>query len=394
MFTDLAVEQARRGWDVTALACNRSWHDPHARLPAHEEWNGVHIHRVFRPPWDQARPSQRLGNSAWMLPAWFLRTLRLGRFDAIVIGSDPAFSPLVALGAAAGVPARRARALVLRPLSRKRSSPKAPARPPRRWRPLARRLMGLAYRRFDALVDIGPRMRRAARRLRQRRAPGDAGAVGAHRSGAARSPSTPPRAPRCFRARSSRCCIPGRWAARTISRRSCAWRASAARARATRSRSASPCAATALPSCAPPSRPDDTNVRLVDFADARTRCTARLAAADVHLISLRDDWAGVVVPSKFFASLAVGRPVLYAGPAESEIARWIAENDLGLHLRDDDDSAGAVADRLHAAHRRSPGAGALAGQRARRLPAAMVEAGDQRSLEHAAPGAGRRHAPR
>ena len=45
------------------------------------------------------------------------------------------------------------------------------------------------------------------------------------------------------------------------------------------------------------------------------------------------------MPSKFFASLAVGRPVLYAGPAESEIARWIAEHDLGLHLRDDDDSA-------------------------------------------------------
>ena len=40
----------------------------------------------------------RLLNSAWMIAAWFLRTLGLRRFDAIVVGSDPAFSPALALG--------------------------------------------------------------------------------------------------------------------------------------------------------------------------------------------------------------------------------------------------------------------------------------------------------
>jgi glycosyltransferase involved in cell wall biosynthesis len=92
-------------------------------------------------------------------------------------------------------------------------------------------------------------------------------------------------------------------------------------------------------------RSDDTNVSMVDFADQRS-LERRLAAADFHVISLRDDWAGVVVPSKFFASLAVGRPVLYAGPADSEIARWIDQHDLGLHLRAD--GAEGAADRLHA----------------------------------------------
>jgi glycosyltransferase involved in cell wall biosynthesis len=89
---------------------------------------------------------------------------------------------------------------------------------------------------------------------------------------------------------------------------------------------------------------DDTNVLLAPFADEAT-LRARLAAADMHLVSLRADWAGVVVPSKFFASLAVGRPVLYAGPADSEIARWIAEHDIGLHVTDG--TTDAVADRLH-----------------------------------------------
>ena len=80
--------------------------------------------------------------------------------------------------------------------------------------------------------------------------------------------------------------------------------------------------------------PDDSNVSLAPFADEAT-LHARLAAADLHLVSLRADWAGVVVPSKFFASLAVGRPVLYAGPADSEIARWIARarHRLSRHRR-------------------------------------------------------------
>ena len=38
--------------------------------------------------------------------------------------------------------------------------------------------------------------------------------------------------------------------------------------------------------------------------------------------------------------------MLYAGPADSEIARWIDEHDLGLHLRAD--HVEATADRLHA----------------------------------------------
>jgi colanic acid biosynthesis glycosyl transferase WcaI len=104
MFSDLAVEQTRRGWEVHALTSNRLWRDPHARLPLEEEWNGVRIHRVFRPPWRQTRPLERLGNSGWMLAAWLARALPLGRFDAIVIGSDPAFAPLAALGLRAAQP--------------------------------------------------------------------------------------------------------------------------------------------------------------------------------------------------------------------------------------------------------------------------------------------------
>ena len=62
--------------------------------------------------------------------------------------------------------------------------------------------------------------------------------------------------------------------------------------------------------------PADTNVGFVPFAD-EAALEARLGAADLHLVSLQPEWAGIVVPSKFFGSLAVGRPVLYAGPGDS-----------------------------------------------------------------------------
>lgn len=47
------------------------------------------------------------------------------------------------------------------------------------------------------------------------------------------------------------------------------------------------------------------------------------------------------MPSKFFGSLAAGRPVLFAGPRSSSIARWIGEHDVGWVL--DDDNPGHVA---------------------------------------------------
>jgi glycosyltransferase involved in cell wall biosynthesis len=95
----------------------------------------------------------------------------------------------------------------------------------------------------------------------------------------------------------------------------------------------------------------DTNIHFAPFAD-ESALQARLEAADIHLASLNPEWAGVVVPSKFFGSLAVGRPVLYAGPTDSEIARWIVEHDVGLTLGLGAD-VGAAADRLDAL-RRSP----------------------------------------
>lgn len=54
-----------------------------------------------------------------------------------------------------------------------------------------------------------------------------------------------------------------------------------------------------------------------------------LSVADVHCVTLRDGCEDLVFPSKFYGIAAVGRPMLYVGPARSELARLIANHNLG-----------------------------------------------------------------
>jgi glycosyltransferase involved in cell wall biosynthesis len=44
-----------------------------------------------------------------------------------------------------------------------------------------------------------------------------------------------------------------------------------------------------------------------------------LAAASVHLITLRNQFSGIVLPSKVYACIASGRPILFVGPESSDV---------------------------------------------------------------------------
>ena len=74
-------------------------------------------------------------------------------------------------------------------------------------------------------------------------------------------------------------------------------------------------------------------------------CAAHLLSADVHLVSQQPEWSGVVVPSKFQAACALGRPVLFAGPAESSVGTWLQEADAGWGVPPGDAAALAGAAR-------------------------------------------------
>ena len=61
-----------------------------------------------------------------------------------------------------------------------------------------------------------------------------------------------------------------------------------------------------------------------------------LSAADVHLVSLRPELEGLVVPSKFYGIAAAGRPTIFIGDTDGEIARTIARIGGGISVAQGD----------------------------------------------------------
>ncbi len=62
----------------------------------------------------------------------------------------------------------------------------------------------------------------------------------------------------------------------------------------------------------------------------RERLTDSLAAADVHLVTLRPKLEGLVVPSKLYGVMAVGRPVVFIGAAGGDVARTVERARCGV----------------------------------------------------------------
>jgi glycosyltransferase involved in cell wall biosynthesis len=77
------------------------------------------------------------------------------------------------------------------------------------------------------------------------------------------------------------------------------------------------------------------NVVLLDPVD-RSELPGMLSAADVHFVSLRDEAAGMVVPSRVYACLASARPVIFVGPEECEASRVVVETGAGVHVKTGD----------------------------------------------------------
>jgi glycosyltransferase involved in cell wall biosynthesis len=74
------------------------------------------------------------------------------------------------------------------------------------------------------------------------------------------------------------------------------------------------------------------NVTLLDYFP-RGQLHESLSIADVHLITMRSEMAGIVVPGKLYGAMATGRPTVFVGPAHCESADTIREADCGMTIR-------------------------------------------------------------
>ncbi len=69
-----------------------------------------------------------------------------------------------------------------------------------------------------------------------------------------------------------------------------------------------------------------------------------LGALDVHLVTQKPAVEGLVFPSKLYAGLAAGRPIIFIGPTDGDLARILTEGGCGLAFAagDAEGVAGAI----------------------------------------------------
>lgn len=71
------------------------------------------------------------------------------------------------------------------------------------------------------------------------------------------------------------------------------------------------------------------NIRLIPYQPS-SRLREVMESGDVHLVSVKDSAAGMLVPVKLYSALAVQRPCIFIGPAGSEAAKVINDYKAGV----------------------------------------------------------------
>jgi glycosyltransferase involved in cell wall biosynthesis len=104
------------------------------------------------------------------------------------------------------------------------------------------------------------------------------------------------------------------------------------------------------------------NVRFMPYQPRESLCEL-YNAADVHLVALCNEVAGLLVPSKYPAALAAGKPVLLVGGVGADFWREIEEERLGWCCRHEVDEVLAAIDQAT----RAPEARLASGRRAREV---------------------------
>jgi len=94
VLTDLAVELAKQGHDVTAIAADRGYDDPSTRFPRRETWQGITIIRIPSLGLGKSTKWRRALNFGTFLIFCALRLLMLPRFDVVIALTSP---PLISL---------------------------------------------------------------------------------------------------------------------------------------------------------------------------------------------------------------------------------------------------------------------------------------------------------
>ncbi len=71
------------------------------------------------------------------------------------------------------------------------------------------------------------------------------------------------------------------------------------------------------------------NTRLLPY-QPNSRLKEVMESGDIHLISMKEEAAGCIVPSKLYSALSVGRPCIFIGPENCETAKVVQDFKAGV----------------------------------------------------------------
>jgi colanic acid biosynthesis glycosyl transferase WcaI len=328
LFSDLAQHLKTCGHTVEAAPCNRSCRNSSVKYPAKETWNGIRIERTRRPPLPQHTNTGRIANSFWMMSSWALRIIK-NRPDIVIIGTDPQGAIACLL------PIRKY-------LTRTRiihwchdvypellSAEGLLSKDDAIYR-IIRKMAARAYQCCDSIIDIGPEMRKILTKY-----PTDC----------KRATITP-----WALIEANKVCPPNVTIRNTLfgdAQLAILYSGNYGRAhdadllfrlaRTMRNDSTSlvfTVRGNKVSELRSFVKPEDTNIKILPLADEK-ELKQHLESADIHIMSLRDNFSGLAVPSKFFGTLAIGRPVVYAGDRNSDITQWINTYKTGWTINPD-----------------------------------------------------------
>ncbi len=77
------------------------------------------------------------------------------------------------------------------------------------------------------------------------------------------------------------------------------------------------------------------NIRLIPYQPESSLKTM-MESGDIHIISLDEKAQGLVVPSKFYSAIAAGRPSIFIGPKNCEIAKLMRDFECGTFIEQGD----------------------------------------------------------
>jgi colanic acid biosynthesis glycosyl transferase WcaI len=338
---ELGLALAEDGMDVTGFPCNRSCRHKDVSYSLHEVWNGIRMERIWRPALRQSSGVGRIFNSIWMIIRWSLLALNPRRRpDVLIVGSDPVLGVLIAPVWRLFKPKTKIvhwcfdlypEAAFADGILRKDGFVSS----------VLRVMMRRAYRDCDVIVDIGPRMREMLQAYgtdceRETIVPW------AQVEPSAVVPVPPADRNATFGDARLTLLYSGNFG------RAHSFEDMFAVTRLLRDDGVSLALSVrgnreAELRAAIDDR--DTNIHLLAFAPAEA-LQNRLASAEVHVITLHDAWTGTVVPSKFFGALAIGRPILFCGNRNADVAQWIERFGLGWVLAPGDAAETAASIRM------------------------------------------------